>query len=115
MAKSKFIAVRVTSEILESLDQVALVRGKSRSTLIRDLLANCHSLYHFLELERARQRTDRIMLDGDLSQWVLDNMPQDMTTEALQFVGEVMRHAAEMKAAREKQKVGGEGIVADSG
>lgn len=96
MAKTQLVAVRVTPEILKSLDEVASQQGISRSGLIRDLLENCHSLYRFLQSERERQQTDRIMLDGNLSQWVLENMPPEMTSEQVRFIGKVMNHAADM-------------------
>lgn len=103
MAKNTFIAVRVTPDIIKSLDEVARQRGISRSMLIRDLLANCHALYKFLETERERQRSDRILLNGNLSQWVLDNMPEKINPELLHFIGEVMHHAAEIKTSQEKE------------
>lgn len=103
MPKSQLIAVRVTPNILKSLDEVAVQQGISRSALIRDLLENCHSLYRFLQSERERQQTDRIILDGNLSQWVLENMPHGMTSAQVRFIGEVINHAADMLVAQEKE------------
>ena len=105
MPKSQLVAVRVTPDILKSLDEVAVQQGISRSVLIRDLLENCHSLYRFLQSERERQQTDRIMLDGNLSQWVLENMPHGMTSQQVRFIGEVINHAADMLVAQEKEKI----------
>ncbi len=95
MSKNQFVAIRVTPEIVKSLDGVASQRGISRSALIRDLLANCHSFYRFIESERIRQRTDRIVLDGNLSHWVLKNLPEGMTPDVVHFLGEVMHHVAQ--------------------
>jgi nitric oxide reductase activation protein len=106
MGKSVFVAVRVTPEIAKSVDEVAVQRGISRSALVRDLLANCHSLYSLLESERRGQQSDRIALDGNLSQWVLDNMPNGTTTEMLDFLGRVMQRAAEMKRIQEVENEG---------
>ncbi len=103
MRKNQFVAVRVTSEIVRSLDEVAAQRGISRSTLIRDLLTNCHSLYCFLESERERQKTDKIILNGNISQWVLDNMPEGMTPDFLRFLGQSMHHAAEIMVTQGKK------------
>ena len=95
MAKTSFIAVRVSDDIIRSLDEVATQRNITRSDLIRELLANCHSFYKFVETEKVRQQTDRITLDNNLSQWVLNNMPEDMTPEWVHFLGEVMHHVGD--------------------
>jgi predicted transcriptional regulator len=105
MPKTQLVTVRVTPEILKSLDEVASQQGISRSGLIRDLLENCHSLYRFLQSERERQRTDRIILDGNLSQWVLEHMPPGMTSDQLRFIRDVIDHAADMMIAQGKGKI----------
>lgn len=96
MPKTRLMAVRVMPDVLKSLDEVASQQGISRSMLIRDLLENCHSLYRFLQSERERQRTDKIILDGNLSQWVLERMPHGMTSEQVRFIAEVMNHVADV-------------------
>lgn len=106
LSKNQFVAIRVTPEIVKSLDEVASQRGISRSALIRDLLANCHSFYRFIESERIRQRTDRIVLDGNLSQWVLKNLPEGMTPDVVHFLGEVMRHVAQEMIAKREGEAG---------
>jgi hypothetical protein len=95
VGRNPFIAIRVPPDVINSLDEVAAQSGKSRSEVIRDLLANCHSLYRFLEAERKRQQTERIVLDGNITQWVLDNIPDGVTSDLLHFLGQVMHHAAE--------------------
>jgi len=95
MGKNQFIALRVPPEIVKSLDEVAVQSGKSRSKVIRDLLENCHSLYRFLEAERKRQQTEIIILDGNITGWVLDNIPEGVTPDLLHFLGQVMHHAAD--------------------
>jgi len=102
MARNPFIAVRVPPKVVRSLDEVAAQRGISRSMLIRELLANCHSFYRFIESERARQQTDRIILNGNLSQWILENMPENMTPDWVHFIGEVMHHVAEEMVTQKK-------------
>src|SRR4030065_2085286 len=104
MAKTSFIAVRVSDDIIKSLDEVAAKRSITRSDLIRELLANCHSFYRFIETEKARQQTDRITLNGNLSQWILNNMPEEMTPEWVHFLGEVMHHVADKLIAEAKEK-----------
>jgi len=108
MSKTELVSVRVTPEIIKSLDEVALRQGISRSGLIRDLLENCHSLYRFLLSERERQRTDKITLDGNLSQWVLEHTPPGMTSEQLRFIRDVLDHAADKMSEQEKDKAGGD-------
>ncbi len=99
-----FISIRVPPEIIKSLDEVAAKRGITRPDLIREMLANCHSFYRFIETEKARQQTDRITLDGNLSQWILNNMPEDMTPEWVHFLGEVMHHVADKLVEQKQEK-----------
>ena len=103
MTANQFIGIRVPSEVLKSLDEVAAQRNITRSALIKELLANCHSFYRFIELEKARQHTDRIILDGNLSQWILNNMPENMTPEWVRFLGEIMHQVADKMITPEKE------------
>jgi hypothetical protein len=102
MARNPFIAVRVPPEIIKSLDDVAAQSGITRPDLIKQLLANCHSFYKFIEAEKARQQTDHITLNGNLSKWILNNMPEEMTPDWVHFLGEVMHHVAEQMVAKGK-------------
>lgn len=95
MGRNPFIAVRVAPDVIKSLDEVAAQSGKSRSKVIRDLMENCHSLYRFLEAERKRQQTEKIVLDGNITDWVLDNIPNGVNSDMLHFLGQVMHHAAD--------------------
>jgi hypothetical protein len=103
MGKNPFIAVRVPPEVIESLDNVAERSGKTRSKIIRELLENCHSLYRFLEAERKRQQTERIALDGNITDWVLNNIPEGVTPDLLHFLGQVMHHAADRVSQSEEK------------
>ena len=103
MATNPFIAIRVPPEIIKSLDEVAMQRDITRPTLIKELLANCHSFYKFIELEKARQQTDRITLDGNLSEWIMNHMPEEMTPEWVHFLGEVMHHVADKLVEQGKE------------
>ena len=104
MARTSLIAVRVSDDVVKSLDEVAAKRSINRPDLIRELLVNCHSFYTFIEMEKARQQTDRITLNGNLSQWILNNMPEEMTPEWVHFLGEVMHHVAENMVEQAKGK-----------
>ncbi|MBM2825483.1 MAG: 1 protein [Dehalococcoidales bacterium] len=99
-----FISIRVPPEIIKSLDEVAVERGITRPDLIRELLANCHSFYRFIETEKARQQTDRITLDDNLSEWILNHMPEEMTPEWVHFLGEVMHHVADKLVAQKQAR-----------
>ena len=103
MATNPFIAIRVPQEIIKSLDEVAEQRGITRPALIKELLANCHSFYKFIEMEKARQQTDRITLDGNLSEWIMNHMPEEMTPEWVHFLGEVMHHVADKLVEQGKE------------
>jgi len=104
MATNPFIAIRVPPEIIKSLDEVATQRDMTRPALIKELLANCHSFYKFIEMEKARQHTDRITLNGNLSEWIMNHMPEDMTPEWVHFLGEVMHHVADKLVEQGKEK-----------
>jgi len=104
MARTSLIGVRVSDEIIKSLDEGAAKRGITRPDLIRELLSNCHSFYTFIEMEKARQQTDRITLNGNLSEWIMNHMPEDMTPEWVHFLGEVMHHVADKLVEQGKGK-----------
>ena len=109
MAKNPFIAVRVSPEIIKSLDEIAAERGISRSSLIKELLENCHSFHRFIQVERVRQNNDQVVLDGNLTRWVMNNMQDNMKPEWLHFIGEVMHHVADQVADKKPGKADGEG------
>lgn len=104
MARNPFIAVRVPPDIIKSLDEIATERGITRSSLIKELLGNCHSFHRFIEVEKARQHTDSVVLNGNLSNWIMNNMQENMTPEWLHFIGEVMHNVAE-EMVTQKEKV----------
>ena len=99
-----FISIRLPPEIIGSLDEVASQRGMTRSALIKELLSNCHNFYRFIESEKLRQQSERLTLNGNLSKWILDHMPENTTPELIHFLGEVMHHAAESMVAEGKKR-----------
>ena len=104
MANSPFIAVRVPPDVIRSLDRVARKARITRPQLIRDLLSNCQPLYSFLQAERKRQQSERIALEGDISDWLLDNVPEGMTPDLMHFLGQAMHHVAAEMAERWQQQ-----------
>ena len=104
MARNPFIAVRVPPDIIKSLDEIAEEHGISRSTLIKELLTNCHSFHRFIEIEKVRQQTDKVVLEGNLSRCIMNNMQDNITPEWLHFIGEVMHHVADEIIAKKEGK-----------
>lgn len=97
------LSAKLESQYIDALTKVAKARGITRSQLLREFAANAESLYEFLQAERRRQQSDKLVLNGNLSQWILDNVPYGVSAEMLDFLGTVMRHAAEMKRIREAE------------
>jgi len=105
MASEKdVLSARIEPEYIASLDAVAKSQGISRSKLLREFALNAATLYEFLKAEKERQQTEKITLNGNLSQWVVEHTPAQVTSEFMHFLGEVMHHAAEMKEAQEKER-----------
>ena len=106
MARNPFIAVRVPPYVIESLDQLAAQSNVSRSQIVKQMLENCHAFYKFIELEKTKQNSEKVDLDGNLTNWVLSNMKEDMTPEWVHFIGEVMHHVANEMVARKQKDQG---------
>jgi len=105
MASEKVVlAARIEPEYIASLDEVAKSQGISRSKLLREFALNAATLYEFLKAEKERQQVEKITLNGNLSKWVMEHTPSQVTSEFMHFLGEVMHHAAEMKEALEKER-----------
>jgi hypothetical protein len=105
MASEKdVLSARIEPEYIASLDAVAESQGISRSKLLREFALNAASLYEFLKAEKERQQTEKITLNGNLSQWVMEHTPPQVTSEFMHFLGEVMHHAADMKESQEKER-----------
>lgn len=105
MASEKdVLSARIEPEYIASLDAVAKSQGISRSKLLREFALNAATLYEFLKAEKERQQTDKITLNGNLSQWVMEHTPPQVTSEFMHFLGEVMHHAADMKESQEKER-----------
>ena len=109
MAKQLVVlSAKLEPQYIDALTKVAKARGLTKSQLLREFAANAESLYEFLQAERRRQQSDKLALDGNLSQWILDNVPYGVTAEMLEFLGNVMKYAAEMKRGREAEGGTGE-------
>lgn len=104
MARKKAVlSGRLEPEYIEALDEVAKAGGISRSKLLREFAKNAAALYSFLKAERERQQSEKIMLNGNLTQWILEHSPPEIAPEFLHFLGEVMHHVAQLKEAQQKR------------
>lgn len=105
MAKKKLVlSARLEAEYIQALDEVARSQHITRSQLLREFARNATTLYDLLKAVRERQQMEKIAMDKELSQWVLENTPEPMSSELMHFLGEVMHHAAAMKEAQEKER-----------
>lgn len=108
MANEKAVlSARIEPEYIASLDAVAETQGISRSRLLREFALNAATLYEFLRAEKERQQTNKITLNGNISQWIVEHTPAHVDSTFMHFLAEVMHHAAEMKEAQEKEAKGG--------
>ncbi len=105
MARNPFIAVRVPPYVIQSLDELAAQSNVSRSQIVKELLENCHAFYKFIEIEKSKQQnSEKIDLDGNLTNWILNNMKDNMTPEWVHFIGEVMHHVANEMVTRQQKE-----------
>ena len=95
------LSARIEPEYIDALDAVAKSQHISRSKLLREFALNAATLYEFLKAEKERQQTEKITLNGNLSKWVTEHTPPQVTSEFMHFLGEVMHHAAQMKETQE--------------
>ncbi len=103
MGPSIQLGLRVSEETVKALDEVARRKHVTRSVLVKELLANCASLYDFLQQREIRHQP----IDGDLSQWLINQLPE-ATEENWEFLLRVVAHAQELfrqrPANREEHK-----------
>ena len=105
MTKDRVVlSTRLERRYVEVLDRVAKLRGITKSQLLRDFAANAESAYSFIEHEKLKQQTEHPKFNGNMSRWILRNMPQDTPPEVLDFLGNALRHAASTR--REELRAG---------
>ena len=98
------LSAKIEPEYIEALDEVAKSQGISRSRLLREFALNATALYEFLKAEKEKQQADKITLNENLSKWLMEHSPPDVTSDFMHFLGEVMHHAAEMKETQEEER-----------
>ena len=92
------LSARLEPEYIQALDEAAKSRKISRSQLLRELAMNASDFYGFIMTERERQKSERIKLDGNLTQFVLNHNPE-MPADMLRLLSDVLKHAAELREA----------------
>lgn len=97
--KEVVISTRVEPKYAKALQKLAESRDITTSVLLREFAMNANSFYEFLEREKLRQKGEIVQLDGNLAEWVLRKAPEGVTPDILNFLGEVLKHAALMKKA----------------
>jgi len=104
MAKGKkvMLAIRIEPEHIATLDKAAKELKISRSKLIRDLAKNASSFYQFIVSERAKQETEKLVFDGNITEWVIKNCPPGTDSRLLYFLSTIMHLAGEAKESKEK-------------
>lgn len=98
------LSIRMDRECIATLDEAAREFKVSRSKLLRDLARNASSFYQFVVGERTKQQTEKVVLDGNLTKWILENSPPGTDSRLLYFLSTVMHLAGE--ARQEEEKVG---------
>jgi hypothetical protein len=96
------LSIRMEPECIATLDEAARELKVSRSKLLRDLSRNASSFYQFIVSEKAKQQTENVVLDGNLTRWVLQNCPPGTNSRLLYFLSTVMHLAGEVREAEEK-------------
>ncbi len=103
VGKKVMLAIRMEPECIAALDEAAKELKVSRSKLLRDLAKNAGSFYQFIVGERSKQQTANIVLDGSLTNWVLQNCPPGTDSRLLYFLSSIMHLAAEARETEEKR------------
>ena len=101
--KRVMLSIRMELECIATLDKAAKELKVSRSKLLRDLARNASSFYQFIVGEKAKQQTENIVLDGNLTKWILQNCPPGTDSRLLYFLSTMMHLAGETKVAEEKR------------
>ena len=89
------MTVRITSEILGSLDQLAQRKGISRAAMARNILANCQRFDEFIQAETTKSMDSRIRLEEDLARQVQGALSLEVTPVMATMIAEMMKRVME--------------------
>jgi predicted DNA-binding protein len=96
------LSVRITSEISEELDKMALQYGTTRSKIVRELLENAKTCYEYVELEKVRKREATQEQYDQLIERVMKNLADKITPDIMHTVGVLANQVAERLSMEEK-------------
>lgn len=92
MSRLKVLSARLEPQYIKALTKVAKAQGISKAQLLRAFAADADSLYIFLQ----EKQQEKVKLNGNLAQWILDHMPPGATTETLEIAATAINHALTM-------------------
>ena len=107
MKKDIVLTIRIPTEDLKALDDLAQQKGVSRATLARTILANCRRLYNYLEADVTRKRVDEIQLAEDIARRIQDKLIEEVTLDMADAMARVMFNAMAQVAERMTASKGG--------
>ncbi|MBA7481031.1 hypothetical protein ES707_16499 [subsurface metagenome] len=93
------LSARLEPRYIQTLDEVAKARKITRSELLRELATNAAAFYDFILAEKERHQAEKIELNGNLTQFVLNHNPE-VPADMLHLLSEVLEHAAEIKESQ---------------
>lgn len=88
-SKLAVLSARLEPKYINALNKVAKAQGISKAQLLRAFASDAESLYIFLQ----EKQREKIKLDGNLAQWILEHMPPGATTETLEVAATAINHA----------------------
>jgi hypothetical protein len=109
MAKEKhvYVGIRMPQSMVEAIDAIAEKRGETRSDTFRFIGNNLGTFLRFIE--EAEQ--ERATLDGNVSEWFAQQIPEDITAGALLWFKHMINEAFEMKLKELTGEINKEGKI----
>jgi predicted transcriptional regulator len=100
-------SIRISPQSLESLNRIAALKGQPRTAILRALVENIDSFLVFLDQQQAKNVT----LDGNVSEWLSNQFPPNVTPGILVWFKEIVNKALEMKLEELTGEVNKEGKI----
>jgi len=85
VSKSDFIGLRVDPSTSKKLDEVAALYHIGKSTVIRELLANCDRIYPIL-----KKGQDTTQLEKRVHDSIKDRIPNELDPVMVTMIGEML-------------------------
>jgi len=90
----EFITVRADSETVKMFDAEAKSLGISRSELLRELMIAVKDCRGILSARKMQKLPVFKNLEDKAAEWLLDNMPDDLTPDMLYVLGGIFHNLA---------------------